>query len=165
MKRKIKHIFTILTLIVLLTACNKTTPASFWINFRKDLILSKNSNQGPWGGHIEIFWKSAVKNTFSDKELIEYAEKNEWEIIDSISFLTDTLTEKSFSNLKNDDYSLDILKERVLSKLKSKDNKIFIFKTTWLAVEPGNARETFKNGFAILNSDGTELKIYHLCGE
>jgi hypothetical protein len=156
---------TILTLTVLVTACSKTTPAGFWTNFRKDLILSKNSDQGPWGGHREITWKSEVKNTFNDNELIEYAEKNDWKIIDSISFLTDTLTKNSFIKLKNDDYSLDILKERVLSKLKPKDNKIFIFKTTWLAVEPGNTRETFENGFAILNSDGTELQIYHLWGE
>ena len=165
MKQTIKHILAIFSLTVLLTSCNKTTPASFWTNFHKDLILTKSSDQGSWGGHREINWKSEANNTFTDKDLIEFADKNDWKLIDSISFSVNTLTKDRFSILKNDDYSLDILNESILPKLKSTDNKIFIFKTTWLKVEPGNTRETFENGFAVLNSDGTELKIYHLWGE
>jgi len=165
LKRIIKHILTIFSLTVLLTSCNKTTPAGFWVDFHKDLMLTKNSDQGPWGGHREIIWKSEADNIFSDKELIEFADKNDWKLLDSISFSADTLTKNSFSKLKIDDYSLCILNESILPKLKSNDNKIFIFKTTWLAVEPGNARETFENGFAVLNSNGKELKIYHLWGE
>lgn len=128
-------------------------------------MLTKSSDQGPRGGHREINWKSEAKNTFTDKEIIEFADKNDWKLIDSISFPADTLTKDRFSSLKNDDYSLDLLNESILPKLKSTDNKIFIFKTTWLKVEPGNTRETFENGFAVLNSDGTELKIFHLWGE
>jgi hypothetical protein len=152
-------------LTVLVSSCNKTTPAGFWNDFHKDLILTKNSDQGPWGGQEEINWKSESSNMFTDKELVEFADINNWRLIDSISFSVDTLTKKSLSMLKNDDYSLDILNEIVLLKLKSNDNKIFVFKTTWLAVEPGNTRETFENGFAVLNSDGTELKVYQLWGE
>lgn len=150
---------------VLISSCNKMTPAGFWTEFHKDLILTKDSDQGPWGGYREINWKSETNNTFTDKELIEFADKNDWKLLDSISFSADTLTKNTFSKLKNDDYSLDILKESILPKLKSNDNQIFIFTTTWLAVEPGNARETFENGFAVLNSDRTELNIYHLWGE
>jgi hypothetical protein len=161
----IKFISIIFVLIVLTTACSEKTPASFWTNYQKNLIKSKTSDQGPWGGHREIYWKSETANTFTEIELIEFAKKNYWKLIDSISFSADTLTQNSFLKLKSDDYSLDILKDRVLTKLKSNDNRVFVFKTTWLAVEPGNTRETFENGFAILNSDGTELKIYHLWGE
>ncbi len=165
LKRTIIIILTIFSLTVLVTSCNKTTPAGFWTDFHKDIILTKNSDQGPWGGHREIKWKSEAYNTFSDKELIEFADKNDWKLLDSISFSADTLTKKSFSKLKNDDYSLDILNDSILPKLKTNDNRIFIFKTTWLTVEPGNTRETFENGFAVLNADGTELKVYHLWGE
>ena len=150
---------------VLVTSCNKTTPAGFWTDFHNNLIIKKNSDQGPWGGQREINWKSETNNSFTDKELIEFADMNDWKIIDSISFSANTLTKNSFSKLKNDDYSLDILNESILPKLKTNDNRIFIFKTTWLNVEPGNARETFENGFAVLNTDGTELKVYHLWGE
>jgi hypothetical protein len=165
MKQTIQYILIIFGLMFLVTSCNKTTPASFWTGFHKDSMLTKNSDQGPWGGHREINWKSETNNTFTNKELIDFADKNDWKLLDSTSFSSDTLTKNSFSKLKNDDYSLDILNENILPKLKSNDNRIFIFKTTWLAVEPGNTRKTFENGFAVLNSDGTELKIYHLWGE
>ncbi|MGX7666688.1 hypothetical protein [Flavobacterium pedocola] len=165
MKRTIKHILTIIGLSVLVTSCSKTMPAGFWTDFHKDLMLTNNSNQGPWGGYREINWESETNNTFTDKELIAFADKNDWKLLDSISFSADTLTKSSFSKLKNDDYSLDLFNDNILPKLTSSDNKIFIFKTTWLAVEPGNTRETFENGFAVLSTDGTELKIYHLWGE
>lgn len=148
-----------------MTSCNSTTPAGFWTSFHKDIMLTNNSDQGPWGGHRELNWKSEINNTFTDKELIEFADKNDWKFVDSISFSTDSITKSEFSKLKNDAYSLKLLNERILLKLKPNDNKVLIFKTTWLAVEPGNTRETFENGFAILNSDRTELKIIHFWGE
>ena len=77
LKRNIKYTLTIFTLIVLITSCNKATPAGFWTDFHKDLILTKNSDQGPWGGHREINWKSEANNTFTDKELIEFSENND----------------------------------------------------------------------------------------
>lgn len=165
MKRTVKHILTIFSLTVLVTSCKKTTPAGFWTDFHKELILTKNSDQGLWGGEMEIYWKSETSSTFTDKELIEFADKNDWKLLDSISFSADTLTKSCFFKLKSDDYSLDILNESILPKIKSKDSKIFIFKTTWLNVEPGNTRQTFENGFAVLNSERTELKIFHLWGE
>lgn len=165
LKQILKYLLTIFSLTVLLTSCDKTMPAGFWTDFHKDLILLKNSDQGPWGGHREINWKSQTNNFFTDKELIEFADRNDWKLLDSISFSADTLTKNSFSELKNDDYSLYILNEDILPKLKTNDNRLFIFKTTWMAVEPGNTRETFENGFAVLNSDGTELKIFHFWGE
>jgi hypothetical protein len=145
LKRTIKHILAIFSLTFLISSCNKTTPAGFWTDFHKDYIIAKNSDQGPSGGRIEIHWKCETNNSFTNKELIEFADKNDWKLIDSISFSADTLTKNSFSNQKIDDYSLDILNESILPKLKSKDSKLFIFKTTWLNVEPGNARETFEN--------------------
>lgn len=154
-----------MTLTVFSISCSKITPAGFWTNFHQELIATKNSDQGPWGGHREIHWKSENTNTFSSKELIDFATKNDWKLTDSISFSADTQSRNSIVELKIDEYSLDIFKDRVLPKLKSKDNKLFVFKTTWLAVEPGNARETFENGFAVLNSNGTELNVYHLWGE
>ncbi len=160
-----KQILAILCLIVIVTACNKTTPAGFWTDFHKNLILTNSSDQGPWGGQREIVWKSKINHIFTDIELIEYANKNGWKLIDSISFSFNTLTKNSFSKLKVDDYSHDILKESVLSRLKTNDKKLLIFKTSWLTVEPGNKRETYENGFAIINSDGTELKIFQLWGE
>jgi hypothetical protein len=165
LKRIIKNLLTTFSLTILLISCNKTTPAGFWLNFHTDLILNKLNDQGPWGGQREIRWKSKNQLYFSDIELIEFAEKNNWQLLDSITFSKNTFTKSNLSKLKNDDISLDLIKERILPNLKTNDNKIFIFKTKWLAVEPGNTRETFENGFAILNSNKTELTILHFWGE
>lgn len=135
------------------------------MDYHKDFIIEKNSDQGPWGGMTSIFWKSNTSNAFTENELIEFANKNEWILLDSISFYRDTLTKKSFSKLKIDPYSLDLLNASILPKVTFNDHKIFIFKTTWLTIEPGNTRETFANGFGILNSNGNTLKIFHFWGD
>ena len=161
----LKYIFIIFTLTTVISSCSNISPAGFWKEFHKDLIIAKNSDQGPWGGHSEISWKSETNNFFTSQKVIDFADKNEWKLIDSISFSADTLTRNSIIELKNDNYSIDIFRCEILPKLTTKDNKLFVFKTNWLAVEPGNARETFENGFAVLNSDKTELKICHFWGE
>ncbi len=162
---KTRYILVITGFMILKTSCNKIVPAGFWENFHKDLIATKNSNQGPWGGSKEVYWKSETQNTFTDIEVIEYAKRNNWILTDSITLSADMLAKSDFPELKNDDYSLEIIKEKALSKARVNANKLLVFKTTWLAVEPGNSRETFENGFAIINSNGTELEIYHLWGE
>jgi hypothetical protein len=63
-------------LTVLVIACDKTTPAGFWTDLHKDLKFTKNSDQEPWGGHREINWVSNTSNSFTDKELIEFVNKN-----------------------------------------------------------------------------------------
>ncbi|MGA9213038.1 hypothetical protein [Kaistella sp.] len=141
------------------------SPAGFWTSYHKDLILTKNGDQGPWGGNREIYLQSETTNYFTDIELIEFAKKNDWMLVDSISFSADNLINSNQIKLQIDDYSLYILKENILPKLKSNDKKVLIFKTTWLSIEPGNNRETFENGFAIIDSHGKELKIYHFWGE
>ena len=154
-----------MTLTVLAISCTKTTPAGFWTDFHKEFLTTNNSNQGPWGGQRELSWKGEINYAFTENELIDYASKNDWSLIDSITLRTDSLNVETLTKLKNDDYSLAILKETVVPNIKPNNSKLFIFKTTWLSVEPGNARETFENGFAVLNSEGRELKIYHFWGE
>jgi hypothetical protein len=158
-------IITLLILTTIASACSRITPAGFWENFHKDLISTKGSDQGPWGGNRGLHWKSNTTHTFTDHGLIEFAEQNDWILVDSTSFSVDTLNKASFRKLKNDAYSVDILEESVVPKLTATDSKLFVFKTTWMAVEPGNLGQTFENGFAVLNSDGTELKVFHLWGE
>lgn len=152
-----------MTLTVLATSCSKTTPSGFWTNFHKDLITTKDSDQGPWGGHIEIHWKSEISKTFSSREIVDFASKNGWQLTDSLIYTSESL--RQLTNYSDTDYSIDILKENVLKRINSIDKYIFVFKTSWIAVEPGNARETEKNGFAVINSNGTELIVFHLWGE
>ena len=152
-----------MALIALITSCNKTTPSAFWTNFHRNLITAKISDQGPRGGHREIHWKSEQGKPFTLKEVIEFASRNGWQLTDSLTYTKDSLVK--LTNYSDKNYSFDILKENIIKRNHSVDNYILIFKTGWIAVEPGNARETEKNGFVQINSNGTELMIYHLWGE
>lgn len=165
MKKYLRNILIISGLLVQLLSCKTTTPAGFWTSFHKELLLTKQNDQGPWGGYREIKWKTVEPNTFIDTELILFAEKNNWTFIESLSISADTLTNSSPSTQKLDDYSLVLVRQKILPMPASNDARIFVFKTPWLAIEPGNARETFENGFAVINKEGTELKVFHFWGE
>lgn len=162
MKLKIKSILAILTFSILTIACSKTAPAGFWIKYQKDLIASKTNDQGPWGGNSEIHWKSNTAKVFSTKEIIDFATKNGWQLTDSLVYNKESI--KPFTNYNDKDYSYRIL-ETFLNKSDSSENYVFVFKTGWIAVEPGNESETNKNGFVVINSNRKEFTVYHLWGE
>jgi hypothetical protein len=162
LKLKIKSILTIATLSILITACSKTTPAGFWINYQKGLVTSKTNDQGPWGGKSEIHWKSNNANPFSTKEILDFATQNGWQLTDSLIYKKNSI--KPFTNYNDKDYSYRLL-ENFLNKSNSVENYVYVFKTNWLAVEPGNERETNKNGFIVINSNRKEYTVYHLWGE
>jgi hypothetical protein len=144
-------------------SCNKLSPAGFWNNYHTASIVIKKSNQGPRGGNREIIWKSKYTHTFDKEHVISYAKKNGWQLTDVLAVKNDSLI--SFGNYEQKSYSFNILTDNVATLINKSSTCILIFKTGWIAIEPGNARETKKNGFAILNSDGTELAVYHLWGE
>lgn len=162
LKLKINFILTGLTLLFLITSCSKVIPLGFWTNYHSDLITSKENDQGPWGGRTEIHWKSNDENSFSTKEILEFAKKNGWQLIDSLVYKKNVI--KPLSNYSKKDYSYRLL-ENFLNKFKSSEKYIFVFKTDLIAVEPGNEKETSKNGFVFINSDQKELAVYHLWGE
>ncbi|MBE7178223.1 MAG: hypothetical protein INR69_17610 [Mucilaginibacter polytrichastri] len=139
-------------------------PAGFWMNFHKDVIIKKYSDQGPWGGYRENHWRNE-SGKIHTKEVIEFAKLNGWDLVDSVSVMTDTLEMERIHRLKIDTYSNTILRQEILPTIKSARYLVFIFRTGWLAVEPGNANETFQNGFAVLSSDRSEFAIYHRWGE
>ena len=162
MKLKIKSILAILTLLFLVTACSKTAPAGFWANYQKDLITTKVNDQGPWGGNSEIHWKSNSAKKFSTKEILDFATKNGWQLTDSLVYKQKSI--KPLTNYNDTDYSYRLL-ETFLDKSDFNENYVFVFKTGWIAVEPGNERETNKNGIVVINSSRKEFTVYHLWGE
>lgn len=144
------------------TACSKITPTGFWINYKKDLITKKVNNQGPWGGTSEIKWKSNRINYFSTKEILAFAKQNGWQLTDSLIYKKHSI--KPFTNYNEKDYSCQLL-QIYLKKFNSTKNHVYIFNTDWLTIEPGNERETNKNGFIVISSDRKEFAVYHKWGE
>jgi hypothetical protein len=138
-------------------------PAAFWEKYRPELILEKNSDQGPWGGVRKIVWKSEKPAVFTAEQLIDYAAQNGWQLVDSLSLIDGSL--EMPADASGTDYSFSILQREALHLLNATTCRIFLFKTGWIAVEPGNARDTEVNGFLVLNSDGAELAMFHRWGE
>jgi hypothetical protein len=149
-------------LTVALSSCSMM-PASFWEKYRSELILEKNSDQGPWGGVRKIVWKCEKPDTFTAGQLIDYATRNGWQLTDSLT-LIDGLPEMP-TNASDADYSLSILRNEALRLPGPAARRIFLFKTGWIAVEPGNARDTEINGFLMLSMDGAWLAMFHRWGE
>ncbi|MES2812864.1 MAG: hypothetical protein V4670_10385 [Bacteroidota bacterium] len=147
--------FKYLFIVILFGSCNKIEPSGFWLDYKNNLIISKHFDHGPYGGETKISWND--KERFRISEIIEYAENNGWNLIDSIQSNSETIN--------RDDYSNEILSENVLSTLKEKNLSIYRFKTGWIAVKPGNKSDTEINGFVVLDSERTKLIVYQLWGE
>ena len=66
-------------ILILITACTKVVPASFWNNFQEDLLKKNINRHGPWGGHRAMFWKADSPNAFTSDQIIHFATENGWQ--------------------------------------------------------------------------------------
>ena len=83
-----KRIFPLVTLFLIFafTSCNKATPAGFWRNYKKSLLVNDISEQGLYGGHRAVYWKSGITNSFTSADVLDFARKNGWKLVDSSNF-------------------------------------------------------------------------------
>ena len=164
MKAHCKYIFLVITTLLSFVSCNKLTPAGFWKDYQTESKQTEDSNQGPRGGYTKIVWHDDLINTFDREDVLNYATRNGWHLTDCLSYINGTLNlQTTYDEL---DYSCAILREEVLPLLKPDEiYEILVFTSGWIAVEPGNAQETEKNGFVVFNLDRNRLLIYHLWGE
>ncbi|MDR1408140.1 MAG: hypothetical protein LBJ23_08870 [Tannerella sp.] len=162
--RRLRPIIAGMLSILVISSCNKLTPAGFWKNYRHEFIQASESDQGPWGGHRKIVWKYENSDTSNGRKAIDYAIRNGWKLTDSLFFANDSLM--PLSPYGETDYSYDILKHKLLPSLDPGGAwNIYVFLSDWIAVEPGNARDTEKNGFVAFNREHTEFIVYLLWGE
>ena len=70
-----------LVMVVIFSSCNKTKPSGFWLDYKNELIVSKRTDNGPYGGETKITWNSIIK--IGSDEVVKYAENNGWKLIDS----------------------------------------------------------------------------------
>ena len=168
--------FLFLTLILTLAfaACNKATPAGFWKTYKKELLVKNISEQGPYGGHRAIYWKSDNADIFSSAHVLDFAKKNGWTLVDSSEFDQNQTNQWTYSNspvfpLSHTGFNSDTIKSistyADFPRWFSGHIKVYKFKTGWIAIEPGTDNSIEENGFVILNSDKSEMAIYHLWGE
>lgn len=168
-------LFLFLTLILTLAfaACSKATPAGFWKTYKKDLLVKNISDQGPYGGHRAVYWKSDKANSFTSNNVLEFARKNGWTLVDSSAFNSDQTNKWTYNNqaifpLTSTGFSDTIENNTQLEYFpRWFDGQItvFKFKTGWVTIEPGTDNSMEENGFVVINRDGTEMVVYHLWGE
>lgn len=165
--------FLTLILTLALAACNKATPAGFWKNYEKDLLVKNISDQGPYGGHRAIFWKADRANTFKSNNVLDFADKNGWTLVDSSKFdreLTDKWTYDNqpifpLSHTGLSDTAASVSTYQHFPRWFGGQIKVYKFKTGWIAIQPGTDNSIEENGFLILNSDKSQMAVYHLWGE
>lgn len=151
-----KRLFLFSLLLVSVSSCSEVSPSGFWLGFHPDNIVDEHSDQGPWGGVRKIKWTIDAHQPVTESELLAFAVKNDWKLIRKL-VLIDRITPT------DSDYSWDVIKEAIEDWPKART--IYMFETDWVAVEPGNARETQINGFVIMNAEGTRLGMFHRWGE
>jgi hypothetical protein len=167
--------FLFLTVILTLAfaACNKAIPAGFWKNYQKDLLVKNVSDQGPYGGHRAVYWKSDKANTFKTDNILDFAKRNGWTLVDSSKFDNDqtskwTYNEQAVFPLTNVGFSDTLLNNVHLTDFPrwfGGQLTVYKFKTGWVTIEPGTDNSIEENGFVVINSDRTEMAVYHLWGE
>ena len=161
------------TLTISLVSCHKLTPAGFRKNYKEDFLVQNLSNQGPYGGHRAMHWRADKPNTFSSHNIINFAVKNDWHLVDSFQFQEEQtmiwtyngssvfpLTSAGFSNTVSNNPELEHFPRWFGGKI-----KLYRFRTGWIIIEPGEGDLIAENGFVLINSDKTEMAVYHLWGE
>lgn len=152
-------VFQLIIFLFFVTSCNKSTPAGFWKNYKNKFILNNNSNQGPYGGYRAMHWKANQINTFSVNDVLDYANKNGWKLLDSLRFNQSQTDKWVYDNkavfpLTSQGFSESIINNSELNNFPrwfDGDLKVFVFKTGWLLFQPGTDESTEENGFIVLN--------------
>jgi len=155
-------IFTLIFSVLILFSCSKSSPAGFWNKFNSESIIEKSSDQGPYGGKRKIVWKN-FNNKLLNQDFLKFANKNGWELIDSLEIRNNDFNSDKTTNL--DKYSIEIIKNEIIPKILNQNSKIFIFKTGWIRIKPGNEIETQQNGFLVFDSVNKTYNIFHNWGE
>ena len=167
--------FILLTLIWTLSfiSCNKVTPTGFWKNYEINFLVKNISDQGPYGGHRAVYWKSEKPLTFDTKNILDFAAKNGWTLTDSSEFdqtqtIKWTYDDKEIFPLSStgfNDTIENISTYNYFPRWFGGQLKLYKFKTGWVTIEPGTDNSIEENGFVLLNQDKSEMAVYHLWGE
>jgi hypothetical protein len=166
-----------LSLTVVLTlafiSCNKAVPAGFWKDYHKNFLQKNISDQGPYGGHRAIYWKADKANTFNSNSVLQFAKKNGWTLVDSITFNQDQTSKWTYNNKPLfpltftgfSDTSFGSTELKYFPRWFGGQINVYRFKTGWVTIEPGTDNSNEVNGFAVISNDKTEMAVYHLWGD
>ena len=165
-----------LTIIITLAflSCNRATPAGFWKSYQKNFLVKNISDQGPWGGYRAIYWKTDKTKTFNSSNVLAFARKNGWFLLDSSDFSEEqinkwtTYDNKAVFPLTSIGFTDTVFHSTQLEKFPRWFNgpiRLYKFTTGFITIEPGTDESIEENGFVLINEYKTEMSVYHLWGE
>lgn len=144
-----------------IASCN-LMPGSFWKILYKDDIVHHISDQGPWGGHREIFWRAENSTRFSKEKVIAFAETNGWKFVDSITrfsshskkwYVSDKEVTAPFQNAYFDKW---VRRDMNLLRIDSK----------WIIEsEAGSGEFVTAYAYVLFSDDSNEMIFLHVWGE
>jgi hypothetical protein len=166
-------IFLCLISILLLNSCNNLIPTAFWEHFESNNIVENISDQGSYGGHRAMHWKTESKKTFKSEKIIAFAKENGWTLTGTEKFSTDSMKDwvengKSVFPLTSQGFNPKLMEDNISEDFPRWINSsitIYKFKTNFVTIEPGTDYSIEENGFVIINNDENEMSVYNLWGE
>lgn len=173
LKQRISKLYLLMGITTFLQGCAKQSPGGFWQNFEKDSLQENLSDQGPRGGHRALHWHNAQPHTFSTGKVLDFAKRNEWELLDSTklnsnemapwqynSKLIFPLSEEGFSKNGGNNGMFAAFPRWITT-----DVTIYTFATGWLSFAAGTNAPVSRNGFVLINKEQTDISVYHIWGE
>lgn len=169
-----KQLLLYLVVSFSLFRCSVISGSYFWIGFQREIQTSKNNNQGPRGGYLQISWQANSNNHFKADDLINFTAQNGWKYVDSIT-ITEAqlkfwkhnnkdvfpLTNKGFDNSNIvDNASFKYFPREIITDL-----TVLRFKTNVLLFESGTDKNTDINGFVLISKSRSQISVYHYWGE
>ncbi len=155
-----------------LFSCGRST-GNFWENYKKEFLVENITDQGGWGGHKALYWKSEAAE-FSEEEILAKAKENGWKMVEknmigeqqlkSWVYQDKPIFPLSFDGFTTNPKTSSTIFEKFPRWIKS-NFTVYTFKTGNVAITPGTDEAMEINGFVLLSKDNKEMSVYHLWGE
>lgn len=155
-------------IVLIFFACKRIGPAGFWAGFEKSIRVENYNDQGVWGGHRAIYWKAPDEHHFNTGNILRFAAKHNWQLVDSTAF--NAVTVQSWGARFAPVFTLP--EDSILSSCYKyfpgwihTGITLYRFNTNMLLVYPGTDDNTTTNGMVAISRDGREMAVYHAWGE
>jgi hypothetical protein len=173
--RLLKCVLSLVSMAFLCMACSKAIPAGFWKSYHHESIVRQASDQGPWGGWRWIHWEADKTGTFSEKDILLFAEKHGWSFLEKREYSKQDI--ESWHTFGNPfkpifpllypehgkgAYAVGVEKfpRHILD-----DSIVLKFGSRWITIDPGSGKASIAYGYVQLSKDGKLLALYHSWGE
>ena len=104
-------------------------------------------------------------------DVLNYAEKNGWKLIDSAEYAQILPKSWTYSGKQifpynfNESNNIGNRLNDELPRWIASDFELYIFKTGWVIFKPGTDESSLRTGFILISKDKRKITVYHLWGE